>query len=136
MNTTKLKPTDAEGGYALATVLIFGVTGMIILLFVTIHVRTFKYGPEYLVTNSDIRDLYRLEVENFSSPLAVLFYIVAVTLVGFHLWHGVASAFQSLGADHPRYTPAIRWIGKLLAVIIAAGFVIIPLWVHFSGGRP
>lgn len=112
------------------------VTGVIILLFVVIHVRTFKYGAEYFVADSGIRDLYRLEAENFSSPLAVLFYIVAVMLVGFHLWHGVASAFQSLGADHHRYTPAILWIGKLFAVIIAAGFIIIPLWVHFSGGRP
>ena len=110
------------------------LTGAIMLLFVIVHVRTFKYGPEYSVAGSEVRDLYRLEAENFSHPITVLLYVLAVTLVGFHLWHGFSSSFQSLGADHPRYTPRIRLIGKLLAIVIAGGFVVIPLWVYFSGG--
>ena len=103
-------------------------------LFVVIHVRTFKYGTEY-ETTSGIRDLYRLEMENFSSPLTVAFYVLSMLIVGSHLWHGVSSAFQSLGADHPTWTPRLLAAGKLFAVLVAGGFIFIALWAHVTGAR-
>ena len=110
------------------------LTGLAILIFVPIHVKTFKYGAFYDV-GGGVRDLYRMEVENFSSPLAVLFYVVMMVVVGLHLWHGVASSFQSLGLNGPRFTPLIRKIGKVSAVVIAGGFIVITLWVFLVGGR-
>ena len=110
------------------------LTGLAILIFVPIHVKTFKYGTFYDVGDG-VRDLYRMEVENFSSPLAVLFYVVMMVVVGLHLWHGVASSFQSLGLNGPRFTPLIRKIGKVSAVVIAGGFIVITLWVFLVGGR-
>ena len=108
-------------------------SGLWLLLFVVIHVRTFKFGAEY--ERAGVRDLYRLEMENFSNPLVVAFYILSMFVVGSHLWHGVSSAFQSLGADEPRWTPRVRAAGKLLAVLIAGGFIVIALWAHFAGAR-
>jgi succinate dehydrogenase / fumarate reductase cytochrome b subunit len=110
------------------------LTGLAILIFVPIHVWTFKYGTFYDV-GGGVRDLYRLEVENFSSPIAVTLYVVMMVLVGMHLWHGVPSSFQSLGLNGPRFTPLIRKIGKLSAVVIAGGFIVITLWVFLAGGR-
>lgn len=110
------------------------LTGLAILIFVPIHVKTFKYGTFYDV-GGGVRDLYRMEVENFSSPLAVLFYVVMMAVVGLHLWHGVASSFQSVGLNGPRFTPMIRKIGKVSAVVIAGGFIVITLWVFLVGGR-
>jgi succinate dehydrogenase / fumarate reductase cytochrome b subunit len=111
------------------------LTGVLLFVFVMVHVKTFKYGPHYEVAGQpDVRDLYRLELENFSRPLAVGAYMICMILVGFHLWHGFASAFQSLGIDHPRYTPAIRTVGKFFAIVIAGGFLIIPIWVYLYGG--
>lgn len=110
------------------------LTGLAILIFVPIHVKAFKYGPEYDYGQTGIRDLYRLELENFSSPLTVGLYIVAMILVGFHLWHGVWSSFQSLGLSGPRFTPFIRKLGKVSAVVIAGGFIVITLWVFLQGG--
>ena len=110
------------------------VTGVALLIFVPIHVLTFKYGPHYDYGNG-VRDLYRLEVENFSSPVAVGLYILAMGLVGLHLWHGVPSSFQSLGVNGPRFTPFIRKLGKVSAVVIAGGFIAIALWVFLAGGR-
>ena len=49
-----------------------------------------------------------------------------------HLWHGVASGFQSLGVDHPRFTPRLIVAGKVLAVLIAGGFIVIAAWVYLS----
>lgn len=116
-----------------STTMIF--SGLWLLIFVIIHVRTFKYGPEY-DAGDGVRDLYRLEVENFSNPLVVAFYVVSMIVVGSHLWHGASSAFQSLGVDNPRWTPRLLAAGKAFAVLIAGGFIVIALWAHFVGGRP
>jgi len=109
------------------------LTGLAILIFVPIHVWQFKYGTHYDF-GEGIRDLYRTEVENFRSPIAVTLYIATMVLVGLHLWHGVGSSFQSLGLNGPRFTPFIRKTGKVFAVVIAGGFIVITLWVFFAGG--
>jgi len=106
-------------------------TGAIMLVFVIVHVVTFKYGPYYLVPGSEVRDLARMVFEAFNQPLTVGFYVGVMVLIGFHLRHGISSAFQSLGADGPRFTPAIRLVGYLLAVVLAAGFAFIPIWAFF-----
>jgi succinate dehydrogenase / fumarate reductase cytochrome b subunit len=67
--------------------------------------------------------------------MTVGLYVIMMVLVGLHLWHGVGSSFQSLGLSGPRFTPAIRRIGKVSAVVIAAGFIVITLWVFLTGGR-
>lgn len=112
------------------------VSGLWLLAFVVLHVKAFKYGPEYEAAGAaGVRDLYRLEMENFGSPLVVGFYLLSMLIVGSHLWHGVASGFQSLGADHPKWTPRLLVAGKVIAVAIAGGFMTIALWAYVAGGR-
>jgi succinate dehydrogenase / fumarate reductase cytochrome b subunit len=60
--------------------------------------------------------------------------VLAMVVVGFHLWHGVASSFQSLGVSGPRFTPFVRKAGKTAALLIAGGFIAIAVWVFLSGG--
>ncbi len=108
------------------------MSGIWLLLFIVIHVRSFKFGAEYEAANG-VRDLYRLELENFSDPLTVVFYVLSMIVVGSHLWHGVASSFQSLGIDHPTWTPRILAFGKIAAVVIAGGFVVIAIWAFTQG---
>ena len=110
-----------------STTMIF--TGLWLLLFVIIHVKAFRYGTEYAWAEGG-RDLYRLEIENFSNPLIVVFYVLSMVVVGSHLWHGASSGFQSLGLDNPRWTPRIRATGKVLAVVIAGGFITISVWAY------
>lgn len=112
------------------------VSGLWLLIFVVIHVRTFKYGPEYEAAGGGrVRDLYRLEMENFRNPLIVAFYTLSMVIVGSHLWHGIASAFQSLGVDNPRYTPKLLAASKVAAVAIAGGFIVIAVWAYLVGAR-
>jgi succinate dehydrogenase / fumarate reductase cytochrome b subunit len=107
-------------------------SGLIIMVFVAIHVKQFKFGSFYLAAGSDsVRDLYRTEVELFQQPLWVAFYVIATLLVGLHLRHGISSAFQSVGLDHPRYTRRLVAIGIGFAVLIGGGLAIIPIWVYF-----
>jgi succinate dehydrogenase / fumarate reductase, cytochrome b subunit len=107
-------------------------TGLITLAFVVVHLAQMKFGAWYEIGEPPIRDLYRTEVEIFSSPLWVAAYVVCMVLVGFHLRHGIASAFQSVGADHPVYTKRIVVLGTLIAVLIGGGFAAIPVWVYFT----
>jgi succinate dehydrogenase cytochrome b subunit len=108
-------------------------SGIILLLFVIVHVKQFKFGSFYLVQGSDsVRDLYRTEIEVFRQPLWVLFYVIGTLVVGLHLRHGVASAFQSLGLDHPRYTRRITAVGIAFALLIGLGLAAIPVWVYFT----
>lgn len=110
-------------------------SGALTALFVVLHVRSFKYGSYYQAAGSEVRDLHRLVIEFFQSPVNVAFYEACLLFLGFHLWHGFASAFESLGADRPGFTPRVLAAGKLLAVVIGGGFLAIPLWVYFFGGR-
>src|ERR1051325_3391164 len=107
-------------------------TGLATFLFVGIHLAQMKYGAWYQIGNPAIRDLYRTEVEVFSSPLWVAVYVVCMILIGFHLRHGISSAFQSIGADHPVYTKRLIVVGTMLAIVIGGGFAIIPIWVYFT----
>jgi succinate dehydrogenase cytochrome b subunit len=113
------------------------VSGLWLILFLIFHVKAFRegWGTEYEWPAGG-RDLYRQELEVFSNPLLVVFYILSMVIVGSHLWHGVSSAFQSLGIDHPRLTPKLLLAGKVLAVLIAGGFIVIAAWAYLSqGGR-
>ena len=102
------------------------VTGTIMLLFVVSHLITFKFGT-YYETADGVRDLYRLQVEIFSHPGYVAFYLVAMGVIFAHLWHGLSSAAQSLGIDHPNWTPRIVVLGRAVTAVIAGGFFILPI---------
>jgi len=108
-------------------------TGALTAIFVVLHVWTFKYGPTGEVDGH--RDLYGLVTRFFSHPLYVVLYEACLVLLGVHLWHGFSSAFESLGGGGPRCSPRVLLAGKVLAIIIGGGFVFIPLWVFFTGGR-
>jgi succinate dehydrogenase / fumarate reductase, cytochrome b subunit len=123
----KTKNPASRKSLASATMI---VTGTITLLFVVSHLLTFKYGA-YYETPAGIRDLYRLQIEIFSHPGYVAFYLVAMGVIFFHLWHGLSSAAQSLGIDHPNWTPRILVLGRLLTVAIAGGFFILPIATFF-----
>jgi len=111
-------------------------TGALLLIFLIFHIATFKYGVGSAVqaeSHEEI-DLYSRVHAFFGMWWYTLFYVVILTLLGFHLRHGFWSAFQTLGISHPRYSPFIYGLGWAIAVILAAGFIAIPLWILFAGG--
>jgi succinate dehydrogenase / fumarate reductase cytochrome b subunit len=108
------------------------VSGVVTLVFVLIHVKQFKYGTWYEVGEPAVRDLYRLEVEVFRSPLWVGLYVACTAIVGLHLRHGISSAFQSLGLDHPLYTRRLTTWAIVGAIVIGGGLAFIPIWVYLT----
>ncbi|MBP6578007.1 MAG: succinate dehydrogenase, partial [Chryseobacterium sp.] len=71
----------------------------------------------------------------FHDAWRVVLYIVAFVLLGLHLAHGFQSSFQSIGARHPKYMPAIKAFGNWYSIIIPLGFIIIALF-HFLRDAP
>ncbi len=108
------------------------LTGLFILFFVVVHIRTFKFGTWYEEAGTGYRDLYRLVDETYQNPLYVGFYVVAMVLIGLHLNHGISSAAQSLGLSNQRLGRSLVLGGRVVAVVIAGGFALLPLFMYFT----
>jgi succinate dehydrogenase / fumarate reductase cytochrome b subunit len=82
------------------------------------------------------RDLHSLVMDFFSKSknegalFAVLFYVISMVVLAYHLLHGFQSAFQSLGINHPKYTPLIKKLGVAFAIIVPLLFAIIPVIIY------
>lgn len=79
--------------------------------------------------NITVKNLY-LEAEvAFKKPLLVIFYVLSMAVLGFHLMHGFQSGFQTLGLNHPKYNPLIKKVGIwIFAVLIPLAFAAIPVY--------
>ena len=101
--------------------------GVIILLFVVYHLLDLTFGK----LNPSFRegDVYHNVVASFSVWWVAAFYVVAQVALGFHLYHGLWSLFQSLGWSHPRFNRWRRGFATAFAWIITLGNVSFPLAV-------
>ncbi len=109
------------------------IQGSIILVFLILHIATFKFGTHYETTVNGVvmRDLYKLIIEVFQQPLYVAWYVLALFVLGFHLKHGFGSVFQSFGLKNDHYAPLINKLSCLYGIIVALGFLSQPLYVFF-----
>lgn len=112
------------------------ITGTIILLFVIGHIIHFKFGPSIAdgyavaVGGEEIRDLKRLVVDEFQKLPVVLIYVAVMALLGWHLRHGVWSAFTSLTVKNKAYSATIKSVGVAIAALLAVGFLLLPIMVY------
>ncbi len=102
-------------------------TGMLIFVFLLIHLWDYWYKMKF--TEMTMTD-YELVTTHFHDWIYTVIYVVSFVLLGIHLNHGFQSAFQSLGANHRKYTPWIKKLGSAYSVVVAAGFSLIALY-HF-----
>jgi len=109
------------------------ITGLILLVYVPTHVWMFTLGPYYetVIDGVVMRDIYRLVVERFKNPVTAFSYAAVMLFLCLHLAHGFWSALQSLGALNRRWLPVAYTVGVVLAVLIAAGFFILPIYTYF-----
>ncbi|MFD2600670.1 succinate dehydrogenase cytochrome b subunit [Flavobacterium suzhouense] len=81
------------------------------------------------------KDLYKITVAFFKQPqyglLYTILYVISMVVLGFHLYHGFGSAFQSLGANNPKYNGFIKSFGYAFAIIVPLLFAVIPVYIHF-----
>ena len=102
--------------------------GVIILVFVVYHLLHFTTGtlhPDFIEG-----DVYHNFVVAFRNPLVLLVYVVAMAALGLHLYHGLWSATQTLGANHPKYNKLRRPLALAIALAIVLGFIVPPILVY------
>ncbi len=102
-------------------------SGPIIAVFVIYHLMQFTWGIGG--TAFEEGKAYENLVRGFQVPWIALFYIFAMALLMLHLYHGIWSMFQTLGVNHPRYTPLLRGFAKVVAIALFIGFSSIPVAV-------
>lgn len=106
--------------------------GVLILVFLVIHMKGFWYEMHWGPIGTDAdgnKDLYTVVAAAFSQLWYVSLYVVMMAVLALHLLHGFQSAFQSLGLNHPRYTPVIKNVGVFFAVVVPVLFALIPVWM-------
>jgi len=109
------------------------ITGTVLLAFVIIHVATFKFDIGGLKGQIEGQgeSLFNHVLGWFANPWYSAFYILSVGGLGLHLSHGVQSAAQTFGLNHPRYTPLIKKAGLAFAILIFLGFASFPVYFGF-----
>ena len=108
-------------------------TGILLILFVVYHVKIFKLVDHELVGPNQVKNLYKVVVTGFQNPLLAGGTVVLMILLGFHLRHGIWSAFQSLGFANDRYLPVLTKIALVFSILLAIGFVALPIYLFFAG---
>ena len=97
-------------------------TGLLILGFIGVHLATFSHH----IVDQTTRNIFQIAAAVFSNPIYLAIYVIGVLLVTFHVRHGLWSAFQTVGANHPKYMPFIQKLSIVFAVIVAIGFGSLP----------
>lgn len=112
-------------------------TGIIILIFLVVHIVHFKFGAYYstVVDGTEIRDLRKLVIESFVRPLDTFAYVFVLLLVVLHLSHGFWSAFTSLGMHHNNTSKKVQMAAYGFAIVLMLAFMFIPLYIFFTGGQ-
>jgi succinate dehydrogenase / fumarate reductase cytochrome b subunit len=108
-------------------------SGVIFLAFLIFHLADFTWGVNPAAPEAWERGaVYANFIETFNRPAVAFFYIVAMILLGIHLYHGIWSMFQSLGINNPRFNQWRRYLASGLSVFISAGFIVPVLAVVFG----
>ena len=101
-------------------------SGVLLLIFVVTHLLNFHFVDKTHTT------IYEIVIGAFSHIGYVVFYVAAVLVAGLHVSHGLWSAFQTLGANHPKYMPLIRTVGILFAIVVGVGFGVLPIYLSMT----
>jgi succinate dehydrogenase / fumarate reductase, cytochrome b subunit len=108
------------------------ISGAVILAFLALHFADFwipTIAKNYFGVDHNETSFQHLQGK-FVHLWRVIAYVICFVLLGLHLAHGFQSAFQSMGARHPKYTPCIKSAGNWYAVLIPLGFAVVAIF-HF-----
>ncbi len=115
-----------------------GILGTFIFIFIILHLRDFWYEmhwggiPTATYDGVEYNNLYDVVDHVYSEIWFVALYVVSMALLAFHLFHGFGSAFQTLGLNHLKYNPVIKFVGVAFAIVVPALFALIPVYMYFN----
>ncbi len=115
-----------------------GLLGILILMFLIVHLKHFWVLSRFTdhIAHSEMDKLPGQETlfyemkEVFENPAVVLIYVLAMIGLSYHLMHGFQSAFQTMGWNHPKYTPCIKQAGFWFSIIVPFVFALMPIAMY------
>lgn len=111
-----------------------GLLGTLLLIFLIVHLSNFWVVSRFTgiptVDGNGHEDLYAVMKETFSHLWIVVLYVLAMVSLAYHLLHGFASAFQTMGWNHKKYTPIIKTIGVWFSILIPLIFAAMPIAIY------
>lgn len=112
-------------------------TGVVLLIFIIIHLDTFALGDTetVMIDGQQASNIKQLVIDTFQSPVYAFGYTIVMILLGVHLGHGVWSSFTSLTMKSKKMSASVYAIGIAIAILLAIGFLFIPLYIYFTGGE-
>ncbi len=102
-------------------------TGLLILAFICVHLGTFSHH----IVDQAARNIFQIAGAVLSQPAFLALYLMGVIVVAFHVRHGLWSAFQTVGASHPKYMPFIQMASVVFAVIVFLGVGSLPFAILY-----
>ena len=110
-----------------------GLLGSLLLIFLVIHLRHFWVVSRFTdEITSGQQTLFGEMQEVFANPFPVVLYVLGCISLAYHLLHGFQSAFQTMGWNHPKYTPFIKSLGAGFSILIPLVFAAMPIAMYFG----
>jgi succinate dehydrogenase / fumarate reductase cytochrome b subunit len=113
-----------------------GLLGTLLLIFLIVHLANFWVVSRFTgIPTEDangMEDLYAVMRETFKNPLIVVLYVLSMISLLYHLLHGFASSFQTMGWNHKKYAPIVRALGIWYSIIISVLFAAMPIVVYLG----
>jgi succinate dehydrogenase / fumarate reductase cytochrome b subunit len=101
------------------------LTGPLLLAFIVYHILHMTTGTVHSSFHEG--EVYRNLVTAFRSVTVAVIYLLSMAMLALHLWHGVWSVFQTLGASQPRYLSLGRRFATIFTIVVVLGFSAVPL---------
>lgn len=110
-----------------------GLLGTLLLIFLILHLRHFWYVSRLTDEITSGQDtLFGEMKEVFQHLWIVIIYVLGCISLAYHLLHGFQSAFQTLGINHPKYSPLIKSIGIGFSILIPLVFALMPITMYLG----
>jgi succinate dehydrogenase / fumarate reductase, cytochrome b subunit len=124
-----VKKDDVPTSYASRTMMWSGPILGAFVVFHILHLTTGNVGLGFQAPEHERFFARENVIIGFQHPAVSIAYIIAIVLLSMHLYHGLWSMFQSVGISHRRYTPMLKRAAHAIAILVAAGYISIPLSV-------
>ena len=114
-----------------------GLLGTLLLIFLIVHLSNFWVVSRFkgipTIDSKGHENLYGVMQESFKNSLGlVILYVLSMVSLSYHLLHGFASTFQTLGWNHRKYTPIIKAMGVWFSILIPLLFAAMPIWIYLG----
>lgn len=124
---------DQAQDYAAKTMYL---TGPMLFFFIVYHLAHMTFGQTFGVYEWEPNNPYNNLVRGFQQWPVVIPYMLGVISLGLHLFHGIYSAFQSMGLSHPQYDHLRRDLAIGVATLITIGNLMFPIMVQLGKVAP